>query len=629
MSRMHTDRGRRFEGLVEDVQAILWEADAETFDITYVCRWAEDLLGYPVEEWFRPGFFERIIHPKDRARVLKRCRKAIARGDDHEQEFRIVTADGRILWVLDLTRVHLEDDGQQTLRGVLIDITERKQREGGEAYLAAILEASNDSITSATPEGIVTTWNKGAEALFGYTAEEMVGRSAEVLVPPGMTPVSLYIKWALESGHASYVVPRRRKDGRIVDVAVTLSTMRDSEGRVTGISSIARDVTEAKKLERQLLQAQKMEAIGRLAGGISHDFNNILTAILGNCELLLSDPATPPDVRLQVNEIRDAASIGESIAGKLLEISRPAHAPREVVDVGIILTEMESVLRRLFGEDIRFELRVPTTPMTVRGDPGHLEQVILNLAVNAADAMSGHGTFTIDLAPVAVGIGDPLEQLALQPGAYVSISTSDTGTGIEPDILERIFEPFFSTKGKDGSGLGLSIVYQIVSQEGGDISVESQPGTGTTFRILLPQADAPSTPPKRVNAFGPFAGGTILLAEDDPRVRSVLTRALRDGGYRVIEAEDGAAALRLAEAESGIVDLLVSDVTMPGMTGNELATELLRRRPSLRVLLMSGYARTQALENLLDGGRTEFLQKPFSPSELLGTIGRILETTEV
>lgn len=627
MGGIKKDRGRRFERLVEGVQAVLWEADAESFDITYVCRWAEELVGYPVAEWFRPGFFAGIIHPKDRSRVLKRYRKAVARGEDHEQEFRVVASDGRVLWVLDLTRVHIEADGRRTLRGVLIDITERKERLSVEAYLAAVLESSTDAITSMTPEGIVTTWNKGAEALFGYTAEEMVGHPVEVLVPPDMTPESLYIKWALESGYANYVVPRRPKDGRIVDVAFTLSTVTNPAGHVTAISSIARDVTEAKKLERQLLQAQKMEAIGRLAGGISHDFNNILTAILGNCELLLDDPSTPPDVRRQVNEIREAASVGESIAGKLLKISRPARSPREVIDVGIILADMEPVLRRLLGEDIRFELRVPTTPMTVRGDRGHLEQVILNLVVNAADATSGHGTFTIDLAPVEVTVGDPLEQLALQPGTYVSISTSDTGVGIGPDILERVFEPFFSTKGKGASGLGLSIVYQIISQQGGNISVESQPGVGTTFRILLPRARAPSVVPPHANALRPVAGGTLLLAEDDSRVRRVVARALRASGYRVIEAEDGAAALDASNEEGEIIDLLITDVKMPALGGEDVAAELLLRRPSLGVLFISGYTSDETITTLLERDRIELLQKPFRMSELIERVGQILETS--
>lgn len=369
-------------------------------------------------------------------------------------------------------------------------LSDERRSRASEAHLAAILESSPDAILSTTTEGIVTTWNKGAEDLYGYAADEIIGRSVEVLVPPGLTPISTYRKWALESGHARYAVPRRRKDGRVIEVATTLATVKDPDGNVTGISTIARDITDARKLENQLRQAQKMEAIGRLAGGISHDFNNVLTAIMGNCELLLNDSQTPPDVRQQVGEIQEAAAIGEAIAGKLLQISRSPRMRDEVVDIALVLAEMGSVLRRLLGERIELRVRVPTGPATVRGGAGDLEQVILNLAVNARDAMSDGGVFTIDLHKVEIQPVDALRRLGFAPGPYISVSASDAGSGIDPDILDNIFEPFFSTKGDSASGLGLSTAYQIISQAGGNISVESQPGVGTTFRILMPYVDA-------------------------------------------------------------------------------------------------------------------------------------------
>lgn len=668
MMGMPSNGGRRFKRLVGGVRALLQDGAAATKDeelqpvaeahrlqkraallakteeIADTGSWEWDIQGNAVtwsDQVYRifgvdrsawaPNYegYLQLVHPDDRGVVQAGIKQALRTGT-FEFSHRLIRPDGQERVVQCLGEaIFASKRRAQRLIGIVRDITDERRSRASEAHLAAILASSTDAILSTTTDGIVVTWNKASEALFGYTADEMIGQPIQKLIPDGLIPASLYIKWVLETGRANYVAPRQRKDGTIIDVAITLSTVKDAAGDVTEISAIARDVTEARKLEEQLRQAQKMEAIGRLAGGISHDFNNILTAILGNCELLLNEPSESPELRQQILEIQEAATIGESIARKLLEISRPAGSGSEVVDVGLVLTEMNSVLQGLLGENIELVLQVPPSPMTVLADRGHLEQVILNLAVNAREAISGRGAFTIDLSSVEVEARDSLEQLGLWAGSYVSMSASDTGCGIQPEILDRIFEPFFSTKGEAASGLGLSIVYQIVSQVGGNISVESRPDVGTTFRILMPRAETPSIAPPRARPLGPFAGGTILLAEDDPRVRRVLARALRDGGYRVIDAGDGASALEMAETEAGTIDLLISDLMMPVMTGEDLARALLKRRPSLRVLLISGYAQSKALTDLLGGARTELLQKPFTMSELLATVGRILETSAI
>jgi CheY-like chemotaxis protein len=361
-----------------------------------------------------------------------------------------------------------------------------------------------------------------------------------------------------------------------------------------------------------------MEAVGRLSGGIAHDFNNILTAILGTCSLMLRDLAPGIQAREDVEEIRRSAERAASLTRQLLAYSRRQVLRPEVIDLNAVVTEMDRMLRRLIGEDVELVTILGAGLGPVLADPGQIEQVIANLVVNARDAMARGGRLTVETANVTLASGD---QPGVEPGPRVMLAISDSGAGMDETVRSHLFEPFFTTKevGK-GTGLGLATVYGIVKQSGGSITVDSAPDRGTTFRVYLPRAaaaavSAPAAPLTRAPANGPDGAGTILLAEDEASVRMLACRTLEAHGYRVLSCADGAEAIRIAENHAGALDVLVSDVVMPGMSGPELARRLLRSRPGLRVLYMSGYTDDAVVrEAAATGGG--FLQKPFDPDTL-------------
>ena len=379
---------------------------------------------------------------------------------------------------------------------------------------------------------------------------------------------------------------------------------------------------ERVQLQRDLAQAQKLEAIGRLAGGVAHDFNNVLTAILGSAELLLLDTPRGATSREEVEIIRDAAIRAQELIRQLLAFSARQVLQPAVIDLNDLIKNLGRMLRRLIGEDLVLVTELARDLGAVRVDPGQVEQVLVNLAVNARDAMPDGGRLVIRTANVLVtNSGD------LASGRYVLIEVSDTGAGMDEGTVARIFEPFFTTKERGkGTGLGLATVYGIVRQSDGQISVTSAPGTGTTFRIHLPRVDAPvekSRVGRPVTA--PAAGTeTILVAEDEQIVRALIRKVLEQAGYTVLLGDGGTEALQLAERHGGPIHLLVTDVVMPGMNGRELARRLLERRPDTKVLFLSGYAE-DAVERhgVLEPG-TAFMQKPFSPSALANRVREVL-----
>jgi PAS domain S-box-containing protein len=400
------------------------------------------------------------------------------------------------------------------------------------------------------------------------------------------------------------------------------------DGRLVRVWGTQRDVTEQRRLEEQFRQAQKMEAVGQLAGGIAHDFNNLLTAILGNTQLLLRDLPPADAMRADVEEIRKASERAATLTRQLLAYSRRQMLQPEILDLTVVVAEMDRMLRRLIGEHIALVTVLAPDLGRVRADPSQVEQVLVNLAVNARDAMPAGGKLTIETANVELDDAYAAAHLGAAPGPYVMLAVTDTGTGMDATVRAHLFEPFFTTKevGK-GTGLGLATVYGIVKQSGGHISVYTEPGHGSSFKVYLPRT-APATPPAAPAAPRPPAARgseTILIVEDDPAVLALSSRALEAQGYTVLAAADGTAALRIVERHGGPIHLLLTDVVMPGMSGREVAEQLAARRAGIRMLYMSGYPGDAVVHRGALAPGSAFLQKPFTPDGLARKVRDVLD----
>jgi signal transduction histidine kinase len=419
----------------------------------------------------------------------------------------------------------------------------------------------------------------------------------------------------------------RRKDGKAVTVRQTGRVVRDATGRVESFNVILEDITEHRLLENQLRQAQKMEAIGRLAGGVAHDFNNLLTAIFGYADLLREELPEGSSARQDTEEIRKAAERAAGLTRQLLAFSRQQVLEPVVVNLNDLVEEFDKMLRRLIGEDVALRTAPAPDLGNVRADPGQLQQVLMNLVVNARDAMPTGGELLIETANA--DLTDAYAELhqPVIPGSYVMLAVSDTGIGMNADTRARIFEPFFTTKEKGrGTGLGLSTVYGIVKQSGGYIWVYSEPGRGTTFKVYLPRVDAPARTAEQPRGTRTLAGTeTILLAEDDDMLRPLTKGLLRKLGYVVLQAANAEEALEAAARHDGPIHLLVADVVMPGASGRELARRLADSRPHTKVLYVSGYTDDAIVRHgMLEPGLA-FLQKPFTPDTLARKVREVLD----
>ncbi len=526
-------------------------------------------------------------------------------------------------------------DGKVMFTAFLRDITERKLAERTTSELAAVVENSTDAIISCTLSGTILSWNLGAERIYGYAAEEAIGEPLHMLIPPERLDEFSQTLTAVNRGEslADYETVRLRKDQRKISVALTESPIRGEGERITGLSSIARDITERKRLEQELLQSQKMEAVGRLAGGIAHDFNNILTAILGYSDLVISQITERQWMFKHLAEIRKAAEFAASLTHQLLAFSRRQPLFLRVFHINETVRKMEKMLQRVIGEHIKIVTVDDAEIGRVKADPTQIEQVLLNLCVNARDAMEKGGTIEIHTQDVTCGLDDPEPIADMPAGEYVKLSVSDTGVGIPTEVLKHIFEPFFTTKDKEqGTGLGLATCYGIVKQSGGYIGVESVVGRGTKFSIYLPRVEASGEKSVNRKDRGALPGGneTILYVEDEVTVRRLTAQVLRRLGYTVLEANDGREARSVVELQDpNTIDLLFSDVVLPDSDGKQLCRWLKERSPGTKVLFCSGYVDDEILRRHgLEYG-VPFLQKPFTAGDVARKIREIVETADV
>lgn len=499
----------RFVNLVDSVDGIVWEADAASFTFTYVSKQAERLLGYPVEAWYGEGFWWQYLHPEDRERVYEQSRACTARSEEHELEYRFLGKDGRVVWIQDYVTVVSEDGKSRWRRGIMVDITAKKEEE-----------------------------------------------------------------------------------------------------------------KDRKRLEQQLRQAQRIEAVGRLAGGVAHDFNNKLSVILGYADLLKHSILTEDRIRSYLKQIIMAATQSRDITHQLLAFSRQGVISPQVLDVNSVVTSVRKGLGRLIREDIRFEVRLERGLWPILMDPSQVDQVIMNLVVNARDAMENGGRLVVETRNVHLDAAFVRDYPELAAGPYIQLTVSDTGCGMSAETRQHIFEPFYTTKetGK-GTGLGLATVYGIVTQNRGLVLVESELGVGATFKVFLPRCgeevreENEESLPVRQTA----SAATILLVEDEESVRQMIRDMLGESGHQVLVAASPQEAIEISAKGEQRIDLLLTDVIMPGMNGRELSRLIVQARPGIKVLFMSGYAADILPQEGTDA-ETHFLKKPFTMQALLNAI---------
>ncbi len=872
-----------YSDLIDSIEGIVWEADASTYEFTFVSRQAEAILGYKVEDWFRAGFWETLIHDEDRERAVRLCRAATAKGESHSFEYRMTAADGRTVWIRDIVTVVTEGGRPTLLRGLMVDVTEQRRKDAAMKRQALIIEQANEAIFVWDLEGGIVEWNKGCERLYGFTREEVIGRSSfdvlrsrlprkrvqfiNSLVQKGswsgevtqttkagrmvyadsqfqlieldgrrvvlqtdrdmtasrkaenalrqsemryrhLFETNPYPMWVydLESMrflavndaaiyrygysaeefmsmtlldiHPPEEVERARekirsvklkiestgswqhkkKDGSLMNVEITshalefegknarlvlahdvsdrlraeeavkrseakyrelfenandliythdltgkFTSLNHAGERVTGyteeealsmniadvvvpefldraqamierkvegspptiyeteiiakdgrrvpleintrlifdggkpigVQGIGRDISERRAAEaalraseEQLRQSQKLESIGILAGGMAHDFNNMLTAINGYSDLILRK--LPPDdpIRNNVTEIRNAGERSAELTRQLLAFSRRQILQPRALDLNEVVEGTASLIQRLIGEDIKITRKLSADLWNVLADPGQLSQVLMNLSINARDAMPRGGSLVIETSNISLDGDYAGRHIDVRPGNYVMLAVSDTGSGMDEETRRRVFEPFFTTKpvGR-GTGLGLSTVYGIVKQSGGNIWVYSEVGRGTTFKIYLPVADTTESTEIGVGGQGDLLIGseTVMLVEDEEAVRSLASEILRSCGYTVIEAANGIDALAKFEDSGAKVELLITDIVMPEMGGRELSEQIKADRPDIKVLFTSGYTDDAILRHgIIDEG-TNFLQKPFTYDALSRKVRWLLD----
>ncbi len=587
---------------------------------------AAEALGQPIDRFvptiFRPAHAE-YIRAFGHTGVTSRSMGSL-------KALTAIRADGEE-FPIEATISQTVAAGQKLYTVIIRDITARKRVEEQLLYQATLLHNVSDAIVASDLRFQITNWNQAAEALYGWSAAEVIGQPVQdILKTTYADDQSDRVRQQFqEHGLWRGEAIQNRKDGTWITVLASVTLVQDANGQQVGVVAVNRDITEQKRLEQQFIQAQKMESVGRLAGGIAHDFNNLLTAISGYAELVLQALPAHSIAHEDQQEIIKASSRAAGLTRQLLAFARKQIIEPQVLQLNNLIGDIDRMLRRLIGEDIEMVTLLSPDLGKVKVDPGQIEQVLVNLAVNARDAMPQGGRLTVETHYVELDHDYAQQHFGIAPGPYALIVVSDTGSGMDAETQARVFEPFFTTKGPEhGTGLGLATCYGIVKQHGGSIWVYSEPQRGTTFKIYLPQIDAPIAALAQFGSPGDLPRGveTVLLAEDDPAVRALAVRVLGEQGYRVLEAVDGATALRLASEYIGTtIDLLLTDVVMPQISGRALFEQINALHPNIKALFMSGYTDDAIVrQGQLDAG-VAFLQKPFSSAALVRKVRAVLD----
>ncbi|MDD5677428.1 MAG: response regulator [Kiritimatiellae bacterium] len=627
--RESEERHRHISSVISDITYSCCVTGNGGYAIDWIEGAAEAATGYSIDEIKNKRFFKFMVVEEDLALFEKHV-SGLAPGQSSSCELRLRHKNGNVVWVTSFAKCLQEPDGQALrLYGGLIDITAHKRAEEKRERLSVAIEQAAEIVVITDTHGVIQYVNPVFETVTGYTREEAVGRKPSIL-KSGQHDGAFYRElWeTIRNGktwHGRLV--NRKKSGALYTEEATISCVRGTGGTIINYVAVKRDITAELNIHAQLVQAQKMESVGHLAGGVAHDFNNILQIILGNVELALARTEENNPLRPDLEEIRDASRRAAELIRQLLGFARKQAIVPRTLDLNETVEGMLKMLRRLIGEDVELVWTPCVKLWPINMDPSQINQILVNLCVNARDGIGGVGAVQIATENVSVDELHAARHDGISPGKYVLLTVSDTGRGIDKDTQGKIFEPFFTTKmvGK-GTGLGLATVYGIVQQNHGHISVYSEPGMGATLKIYLPRHTGNETTPAANLPAMPFTlgSGKLLLVEDDSRLLDMCKQMLQQLGYSVLAAGTPKMALRVAKEHVDDIQLLLTDVIMPGMNGRELAGRLKARQPNLKCIFMSGYtADIIAYQGVLDKS-DYFIQKPFSMEYLAAKVREAL-----
>ncbi len=609
----------------------------QNFLFTYWNPAAEKMFGYSFKEveGKSPGF---LFADSEADEINKNMKKIKDGFEVPKKTVRENRGKKRSILVCEWYNTKLLDaEGRfQGMMAMAVDITDRRKSEEIQNQFATILEQTPDAVISGDMEGMVVSWNRGAEKLFGYTADEIIGKSFKKLTPEDKLQeiAEMQEKGLLGESLTNFETVRVKKNGERVDVSVALFATKDASGKKTGVSAIVRDISERKKAEDSLKKheekmrlVEKMNAIGRLAGGVAHDFNNLLSVIGGNSEFLLGSLERESPHRDEVEEIQKAVKRGAELTKQLLVFGQKQVVNPLPINLNDLTGEMSKMLKRLIDANVELKIIQHKEILPILADTGQIQQVILNLVLNARDAMPDGGHLILETKNIGMDALELEEKPTLPKGTYVRLNVTDTGHGMGPEIQKHIFEPFFTTKAGKGTGLGLASVYGIVTKWSGHIFVHSKPGMGTTFAIYFPamvSVEGFAVKPKQISLI-PQGTETILVVEDEDPVRKILVRTLGSYGYKILEAANGIEAVKKAWEVKEKIDLLLTDTVMPKMNGKELADELHKTRPKMKTLFVSGYPKEILSQHGILGANINLIQKPFELEQLGREIRKILD----
>jgi two-component system, cell cycle sensor histidine kinase and response regulator CckA len=617
----------RYRRIVETANEGIWMMDA-TGTTEYVNRVMAQILGYPAKEVVGRSFFD-FVFDDDRSAIREQIGPQRT-GPREPVEIRMRKKGGAVIWVLASTSPILNEAGDlEGLLAMCSDVTADRRAAKERIRLHSAVEQAAEGIMITRRDGTIVYVNPAWQKLTGYSSVEVVGRTPRLLKAEGQDRKVYKDLW--ETILAGQVwrgeITNRNRNGQLYTLEETITPVRDETGRISEFIAFGQDTSDRRDLEARLRQSQKMEAVGRLAGGVAHDFNNLLTVITGYSERLLIGLKEDDPLRKGADAIKRSADRAAALTRQLLAFSRRQILAPKVLDLNAVVSGTQKMLQRMIGEDIELVTKLASDLGRVKADPNQVEQVLMNLAVNSRDAMPRGGLVTIETENVVLDKTLAARHVGLPPGPYIMLTVTDTGCGMDEEVLSHLFEPFFTTKeqGK-GTGLGLSTTYGIVKQSGGYIWVDSEVNKGTSVRVYLPRIDeAIDVAPAAEVRAAPHGSETVLLVEDEEAVRHLLRDILRRYGYSVLEAEDGRRAIEICRTHEGDIDLVVTDMVMPQMSGWEVADAVSNLRPKAKLIYMSGFIEHVVVEQrVLDAG-VPFLGKPFTPETLGRKVREVLD----